>query len=104
MRILIYLFCSKSVWDAVISLSSMLDKISQISSWDLLNPSIAFSEPLLQSMEVHGGLHGGSWSSVEVSIEVRGGSMDASLEPPQTSMEALFAFSRVLTRSSMEFC
>ena len=70
LRILIYLFCSKSVWDAVISLFSMLDKMLQISSWDLLNPSIAFSEPLLQSMEVHGG------------------SMDASLEPPQTSMEA----------------
>ena len=37
-------------WDAVISLSSMLDKISLISSWDLLNPPIAFSEPLLESV------------------------------------------------------
>ena len=28
----------------------MLDKISLISSWDLLDPSIALSEPLLESV------------------------------------------------------
>ena len=32
------------------------------------------------SVRLHGGLHGGPWRSVEVSIKVREGSMEVSIE------------------------